>query len=742
MHLFRYLDRLIIAGLTFVIFMTGCTQTTETTSESPAQHNGFASQSSQKMTPDPYLWLENIEGKQSLDWVNRHNNETARQLEQTPLFQTLYQDALSALNNPVKLPYIEQKGPWVYSFTRSAENPRGLYRRTLAQQVQAGQPVWETVLDIDTLSMQDGTNWVFKQMQCLPPAHIHCLVALSPGGGDEVILKEFNSSTLTFVNTGFNLPLAKMGVTWLDKNHIFVATDFGKNSMTQSGYARTVKLWTRGTPLSDARHIISVDRNSVGVSSRRFRSGKSTEQITVDIVSDHLSFWESKHYQWLNNQLVELQLPETAVIEGFYDGKILISLKQDWQYGDQLFLQGALVLADPEALHAPTLSGHGVSLVVTPHPKFVIEGVMVIEKGILINALEDVKSRLYLYQPKGISSKTTSVLNTHWQKTQIDLPQTGTITLETVNHEDDSFFVRYEDFLTPPTLYFVDKNLKSSAVLSQAATFDSSPFKVVQHFAHSKDGTEVPYFVVMKKDTVLNGKNPTHIFSYGGFRLTLQPRYSGSYENLNGAYGKMWLERGGIFVLANIRGGAEYGPSWHEAALLQNRFRAFEDFEAVAEDLIQRRITSARHIGIEGRSNGGLLVGATMVRRPELFGAVVCGVPLLDLYRYPKLLAGASWMAEFGNPDVPEHWAFLSQYAPYQNVSKDKKYPPVFFYTSTKDDRVHPGHARKMMARMEAQGHKVYYYENTEGGHSGSSTNAQLAHRLALSYTHLWRNLK
>ena len=322
-------------------------------------------------------------------------------------------------------------------------------------------------------------------------------------------------------------------------------------------------------------------------------------------------------------------------------------------------------------------------------------------------------------------------------------PDNGALQVTSINDESGDFFVKFESFVTPPSLFHVkNKSLKPKLMKQQDESFDGSKFMVQQFFTQSDDGTKVPYFVVMNKKTEFNGKNPTHIFSYGGFRNSLTPSYSGSYEALSGAYGKLWLERGGVFVLANIRGGGEYGPAWHSAALLKNRHKAFEDFEAVAKDLFARKITSSEHLGIEGRSNGGLLVTATMTRNPQLYSAVVCGAPLIDMKRYNKLLAGASWMGEYGNPDEPEVWEYIKTYSPYQNLKTNVKYPPVFFYTSTRDDRVHPGHARKMAAKMLENGYGVDYFENIEGGHHGYSTNEQLAHRIALSYTHLWQNLK
>lgn len=398
---------------------------------------------------------------------------------------------------------------------------------------------------------------------------------------------------------------------------------------------------------------------------------------------------------------------------------------------DKKYVQGEILLVDIDLLKGQNGS---IESVIKPSSKTIIESVIATKKGLLLTILEDVKAKLYRYK---------KLKKGNWDIQNIPFPDNGALSITSVDDKTGDFFVQYESFITPPSLYHVNaKKLEPVLVKQQDESFDGSKFNVEQYFTESADGTRIPYFVVMNKQTKFDGKNPTHIFSYGGFRNTLTPSYSGSYEALSGAYGKLWLERGGVFVLANIRGGGEYGAAWHAAALLKNRHKAFEDFEAVAKDLFKRNITSAKHLGIEGRSNGGLLVTATMTRHPELYGAVVCGAPLIDMKRYNKLLAGASWMGEYGNPDDPEMWQYIKTYSPYQNVKPDIKYPPIFFYTSTRDDRVHPGHARKMAARMLEFGNPVEYYENIEGGHHGFSTNEQLAHRLALSYTHLWSNLK
>lgn len=680
-------------------------------------------------TQDPYLWLENIDGDKSLDWVRAANQKTDKRLTENPLYKSIYADALSALDSKDKLPEVNIIGDMVYTLKKDADHPRGLYQRASIADFKTGDAHWQPVLDIDEMSKNDGVKWVFHGMDCLKPKYQMCLIYLSPGGGDAHEMREFDAKTLKFVNQGFSLPAAKMQVSWMDQDHLFVATDFGVNSKTESGYARKIKIWSRGTALSKAEQVFEVSENSVSVSATRYKNEKQNIDLLVDIPS----YWTRSYHQLIDGEIVNLTLPETAIVSDMVDGKYVVSLKDGWAFNGQQYKQGSVLLIPPAALMsgASVDSKNGIVLLVESSSDFIVENISVAKDSIIVTVLEDVKSKIYRYT---LNSKG-------WQSNLIDLPKSGQITIASISQITGDFFARYEGFITPPTLYAVSSSLSPKQILQQSATFDSSNLKVDQFFAKSLDGTRVPYFVVMNKNVQLDGKNPTHIFAYGGFRASLTPSYSGSYEDLNGVYGKAWLERGGVYVIANIRGGAEYGPAWHAAALLENRHKAFEDFEAVAEDLFKRKITSAKHLGIEGRSNGGLLVGATMVRRPELYGAIVCGVPLLDMKRYNKLLAGASWMAEYGNPDTDD-WSFIKQYSPYQNLKQGQAYPPVFFFTSTRDDRVHPGHARKMAAKMKAAGHQVDYYENVEGGHKGSATSEQTAKRVALSFMHLWSNLK
>ena len=681
---------------------------------------------------DPFMWLEDVDADKSMNWVLDQNKDTADQYKAMPIYQELFDDAMSALNGKSRIPSISQRGEWVYNYWKDDKNPRGVYRRAKLKDYKNNKPKWQTVMDMDQYNKDNEGQWVFKGMDCLSPKYRKCLTYLSPGGGDSVVMKEFDMKKKKFIKGGFALPNSKMRVSWRDKDHLFVGTDFGEGSMTDSGYPRIVKLWQRGDDLAKAKTLMEVDPSAVWVMA--YRSGEGDD--AKDFIIEGTSFWTSRYHKLVDGKPVALQLPESAVINGSFKDMMIVSLKEDWQFDGQLLSEGTVLMFKPEILtgEKSLIEAGDWNVFLEPKANQNIESISTTNDAVIVTMLEDVVGKVMVYSKDD---------NKGWNSKTVDFPANGTISLNAVDGESGSFFAQYESFTTPPTLYHVDgKSLKTKSVMSQAASFDGTPYKVEQFFARSADGTFVPYFAIMNKDTEFNGKNPTHIFSYGGFRNSLTPSYSGSYEALEGAYGKMWLDRGGVYVSANIRGGGAYGPKWHKAALLENRTKSYEDFEAVAEDLIKRKITSPDHLGIEGRSNGGLLVGATMTRRPDLYGAVVCGVPLLDMKRYNKLLAGASWMGEYGNPDIPEQWAFIKEYSPYQNMKKDTDYPATFFYTSTRDDRVHPGHARKMAAKMKSYGYPIWYYENTEGGHGGSSTNEQLAERLALAFTHLWTHLK
>jgi len=676
-------------------------------------------------TQDAYQWLEAVDSDEALNWVYKTNKRTEDNLK-GELYQSLYKDALDTLNQESKLSNAFQIGDYFFELKKTEENPRGLLQRTPSQDYLSGTANWSVVIDIDKLSKSEGKPWVYHGLNCYEDKPQQCLLALSPGGTDADEQREFNAISGTFMENGFFLPNAKTDVTWVDENSWMVATEYGEDALTDSGYARKVRFVERDGGLNESRILFAAKKESVSAGAWAVHDGENKEFI----VTEGTSFWTRDYYRFNQETaaLTKLEIQESAVLLGKMNGQWIISLKQDWTVDEDSFVAGSVVLASDEALKTST----GIKVLFAPTKTEILDSIRVTEAGILLLTLDNVVSKAYWL---------TSGENL-WHREAIDIPENGAITVSSINSKSGDAILRYESFLTPPSLLaFNAKTLSTKTFEAQPATFDATPYMAEQLFATSKDGTKVPYFVIRVKDMQYTGKNPAHIFAYGGFRSSLTPSYSGSYEATNGAYGKLWLDRGGVYVLANIRGGGEYGPKWHSAALKQNRARAFEDMEAVAKDLAKRDISSSNFTSIEGRSNGGLLTGSTMTRRPELYNAVISGVPLLDMKRYHLLLAGASWMGEYGNPDTSD-WSFIKSYSPYQNVHKSEKYPPVFFYTSTRDDRVHPAHARKMAALMMAQGHDVEYYENLEGGHGGSVTNEQLAHRIALSYTFLWKQIE
>jgi prolyl oligopeptidase len=659
-------------------------------------------------------------------WVRDQNEITRTRLTARPEYSGLYRDALTVLESSSRIPEVEQRGPFLYNLWRDHAHPRGIFRRVSIEGFRAEAPAWETVLDVDALAASEGKLWAFGGAIWRRGDNSRCLIRLAPLGGDAVEIREFNLKDRAFVPNGFFLPTAKSRVTWIDGDSWFVGTDFGPGSLTASGYPSVIKLWRRGTPLAAAEVVLRAGSGAVGVGARHFHS----DEADVDVLTEEITFWEQRQRQLVAGRRVKLQIPETARIIDVWKGRLVIWLKSPGTIGGAHYGADSVVIADTALLRGEQGKSE---VVVEPSKSAVINAVVVTPSGILVRALDNVRGRVYRYVPR----------EGGWTRTAIDFPDNGAVTIQSTDEASGDGWIQYESFLTPPSLYRVAGNSNiPEKIKSQSPTFDASRFEVKQFAATSADGTRIPYFVVQPRGLKRDGTAPVWMFSYGGFEIALTPAYSGSYEDMHGAYGKLWLERGGVFVLANIRGGGEFGPAWHQAAVKENHYKAFEDFEAVARDIAARKITSAAHIGIEGRSNGGLLVSATMVRHPELYGAVVCGHPLIDMSRYSHLLAGASWMGEYGNPDVPKEWAFISKYSPYQNVRAGMKLPPVLFYTTTHDDRVPPSHARKMAAKMEAMGYAVDYAENTEGGHHGSVTSEELATRLALTYTFLWAHLR
>jgi prolyl oligopeptidase len=668
---------------------------------------------------DPNVWLEDVTSDRALDWVRAQDAVTQKQLEASPDFKPIHGRLLAIYDSNERIPYVSKHGAYYYNFWQDAQHVRGIWRRTSPDEYRKKDPVWETVLDLDALSAADKETWVWKGAAVRYPDYTGALVHLSRGGGDAIVVREFDLVAKAFVKDGFALPEAKSNITWRDRDSVYVGTDFGANSMTDSGYPRVVKLWKRGSPLADAQVVFE---------------GQKTDVDSVALVSDEpgfhrefvrreIAFYKSESYVVVAGKLVKLDLPIDAEFNTFRE-YLTVTLRSDWSVGGMTYPSGALLAIGWDRFLA---GNRDFALLFNPSPRVALAEVSSTRNNLIINELDNVRNRLYVRAPQKDGT---------WSRVPLAAPEFGSTSAEPVEPESDGYFLSVTDFLTPSSLYLGTIGNPDRILLKQLpAFFSAAGLEVSQHEAVSKDGTRVPYFQVGRKDLPSDGSTPTLLYGYGGFEISMTPSYSAGI-------GASWLERGGVYVLANIRGGGEFGPAWHQAAVKENRQRAYDDFIAIAEDLIKRKVTSPQHLGIMGGSNGGLLMGVMLTERPDLFGAVVCQAPLLDMRRYSHLLAGASWMAEYGDPDVPAQWAYISRYSPYQNAREDAKYPPILFTTTTRDDRVHPGHARKMAAELEAQHHDVLYYENTEGGHSAGATNKQRAYMNALAFTFLLEKLR
>lgn len=660
---------------------------------------------------DPYIWLEDVQGERALSWVRAQNDRSTGRLTSAPGFNATYDRLLAIYNDTARIPYPSTKGDFIYNFWQDGGHERGVVRRTTLASFLSPQPDWETVLDVDALAASEGRNWVYKGSTDLHPDYTRSFIRLSNGGADAVEHREFDRATGTFVTNGFRLPEGKSNLDWIDLNTVYVGTDFGPGSMTTSGYPRIVKRWKRGTPLESAETIFEGESTDV-------EAGAYVDHTPVrdyHIVYRSISFWESERYYLSGDELVRLELPKDAWLS-FFNSHMLVSLNSDWRIRERIYPSGSIVAIDfDEFLNG----GRDFSIVVDPDERSSVINFSSTRDYLLVNTIRNVRGELYRYRPEG----------REWKKERIGMPEFGSIHVIDADERSNDFFITYTDYLTPATLYRVNESGRATPVRSGPSYFEANGLTIEQQEAISTDGARIPYFIIHRRDIPLNGTTPTILYGYGGFRVALTPNYDATV-------GTSWLEDGGAYVVANIRGGDEFGPAWHEAARKQNRQRAYDDFIAVAEDLIGWKITSPEHLGVMGGSNGGLLVGVAFTQRPDLFNAAACMVPLLDMKRYHMLLAGASWMGEYGDPDVPEEWDFIRRYSPYHNLSAAGKYPEVFFVTSTRDDRVHPGHARKMAARMEELGHPFLYYENIEGGHAGAANHRQTAYRNALIYTY------
>jgi prolyl oligopeptidase len=674
------------------------------------------------MTDDPYQWLEEIEGARALAWVREHNARTEAELAATPQFRQLEADIRTILDSDAKIPYVEKIGDFYYNLWKDKDHARGIWRRTTLAEYRKPNPAWETVLDIDALNAAEQETWVWHGARHRKPDNTRCLIALSRGGSDADVTREFDLISKTWVEGGFYRPAAKGGLGWIDADTVYVYTDFGQGSLTHSGYPRIVKEWKRGTPLEAAKVVYEGKVDDMYIAAGH----DPTPGFERDFVTRTIAFYNDELYlRDKGGALVKVDAPNSAN-KSVHRQWLGLELREPWTVGGRTYRAGSFLVTHFDAFMA---GERQFDVLFEPTDTTSLAGVTFTADHIVLNVMQDVKNRLSVLTHRDGTWAARSL--------QVGHSPFGAISASAVDsQESDALWLTVTDYLTPTTLLLTDVGQAQARIeplKAMPAFFDASGDVIEQHFATSRDGTRVPYFLVRPKDLGFDGAAPTLLYGYGGFEISLTPGYSGGI-------GKGWLEKGGVYAVANIRGGGEYGPRWHQAALKANRHKAYEDFAAVAQDLVARKVTSPEHLGAQGGSNGGLLMGNMLTRYPQLFGAIVVQVPLLDMKRYSHLLAGASWMAEYGDPDTAD-WEYIRTFSPYHLFDPGKTYPPTLFMTSTRDDRVHPGHARKMAAKMLDAGKDVRYYENIEGGHGGAADNAQAAHMSALAYTFLWDQL-
>jgi prolyl oligopeptidase len=661
---------------------------------------------------DPYLWLEDVLGDEPLNWVRTRNEPTVAQFAGEE-FDRMREQALEVLDTDARIPYVRRRGDYLYNFWRDADNPRGLWRRTTLESYRSDSPDWDVLINVDDLARADDENWVWAGANVLYPERTRALVGLSRGGSDAAILREFDMATREFIDGGFALSEAKSGYTWEDPDTLLVGTDFGEGSLTESGYPRIIKRWRRGQPLEDAETVFEGAPGDVIVSAGVDR----TPGFERTMLRRALDFFNDEVYELRGDELIRIDAPTDASLS-VHRQWLLIELRTEWDTGTASYPAGSLLAADYDEFLDGTAQ---LDVVFSPDEHTSLNHYAWTGDRLVMVTLADVASRVEVLTPGSWERRTVT-----------DVPANTNTVIAGADEDGDELFLDSSGFESPSRLLHGPVAGPLEQIKSAPAFFDAQNVSVTQYFAVSDDGTAIPYFVV--RPNAAAGPGPTLLGGYGGFEVSRTPGY-------DGVLGRLWLARGGTYVLANIRGGGEYGPVWHTQAMRAGRHLVAEDFAAVATDLVNRGITEVQQLGAQGGSNGGLLMGIMLTRYPKLFGALVCQVPLLDMRRFHLLLAGASWVAEYGNPDDPADWEFIADYSPYQNISANAEYPPVLITTSTRDDRVHPGHARKMTAALEAAGHRVWYYENIEGGHAGAADNSQSAFKMALSFSFLWRML-
>jgi len=670
---------------------------------------------------DPYIWMEEIEGAKALTWARAENARSLPQLQNDPRFKAIYADAAKIITASDRIPAVSFAGDGTLrDFWQDTEHVRGIWRSTTVESYRAGKPQWRTILDLDALAKTEKANWVWHSPRCLPPEDRYCLVELSDGGKDAAVVREFDTRTGTFDDRGFKIPEAKSDYAWIDRDTLLVAHEWQKGQLTESGYPYVVKTVKRGQPLATAKEVFRGQVKDVGVGPRVLREPDG--RVAGVVLTQSIDFFNSNFHLLTGTGTAKLELPARSTIQGYVSGRLIVSLEQDWMAGG--FKEGDLIDFDFAAVKASPGKLRG-SLVLRPTERQAIESVATTRDRLVVALYENVKGQVLSFS-RGANG---------WTSTRLALPNDSSIDISSAADRDNRLILSVQNYLTPTSQWIADASGGvPQKMRSLPPRFDASRHVVEQFWAASKDGTQIPYFVVRPKDLKLDGTAPTLLYAYGGFQISETPSYSGTV-------GKLWLEKGGVYVVANIRGGGEFGPRWHNAGLKLNRMRVYDDFFAVSEDLIRRKITSARRLGIMGGSNGGLLMGVALTKRPELYNAIVIQVPLFDMIAYDHIGAGASWIGEYGDPKIPAERKMLMSYSPYQNLKAGQKYPKVLIETSTKDDRVHPAHARKAAARLKEYGYDFLYYENIDGGHAAAANLNERALRTALEFTYLQQRL-
>ncbi|MFT4954604.1 MAG: prolyl oligopeptidase [Brevundimonas sp.] len=675
---------------------------------------------------DEFIWLEEVQGERALAFVEQSNTRALSRLEGDPRYETFRREAYAILSAQDRIPTPQFQSGGLVNFWQDDQHPKGIWRRTTRESYASGNTEWETILDIDALARAEGRDWVWKGAGCLAPDERYCLVNLSNGGQDAVEVREFDTQTGQFVEGGFRLPEGKHRVTWLDADTLLVATDFGDGTLTESGYPYIVRALSRGQSLDQATEIYRGEQGDggYGVSPSVYRGPEG--QVEAVIITRPLDTFNAERWQVVNGQAVRLNLPSKVDIHGTMGDRLILTAEEDWTFGGHDIETGDLAAIPLAALRADAAPALPASPVIfAPSDRQSVNGVAITNGHVVASVLDNVSGGLIRFAPR----------DGGWTQTALPTPDNVSVSLVDASRAHEDMFYYVQGFLTPSTLSQADVASARSEILRESpARFDASTHVVEQHSVASTDGTEIPYFLVRPRDQANDGSAPTIMFGYGGFNIPMLPGYAGQL-------GKLWLEEGGSYVVANIRGGGEFGPGWHQAALNENRQRAFDDFASVARDLIDRGVTSPDHLGIYGRSNGGVLTSVAVTQNPDLFDAAVIESPLIDMLRYHEMPAGASWIGEYGDPRIPEEAAWIAEYSAYQQLRPEVDYPVVYITTNTLDDRVHPGHARKFAARLEAQGHDHLYFEDTSGGHSYDADPAANARRWARHYVYFAQQL-